>query len=432
MKFTSPGAITCCALALALPAAVAHSQSAQQGASTHQSGYDKVEVFGGPDSVSGQLQKNDEKRESIYQFDTAQRWLKPYFDWKREQKEKNGLALGFNVWWLYQNASATLGPEDDAAGGIYRFQGSWTALGRDTDHPGRLEWRVENRSELGRNLAPQQLGGEIGLAALNSGFAYSHNFKTDISVLNWTQLFADQRAGVAVGRLDFAAYLDAFAFQTFSRGFLNRSFVVNPTLGTTGIGALGAVMKGFVTDQLWLGGQIYDGNAASGDFDIDTFEEGEWLKSVETGWTPSIARRKTDRIQFTYWSKDARAKAGVPKGSGWAISGSWQVSDQWLPFLRVGHSDGGAGVAAEEAVSAGFEFNPRRDQALSVGAGWAKPVAKTVGSNPRDEYVIETSYRFQLSQNFSLTPDLQLLIDPANNPAEDRVWVLGLRAYLTM
>ena len=399
-----------------------------RAAQTDQSGYGTIEVFGGPDGVSGQLQKNDEKRDSIYRFDTAQRWFKPYFDWKREQNEKNGLALGFSVWWLYQNASATLGLEDDAVGAIYRFQGSWTALGRGTGHPGKLEWRVENRSELGNNLAPQQLGGKIGLAALNSGFAYSHNFKTDVSVLNWTQLFANQRAAAAIGRLDFAAYLDAFAFQTFSRGFLNRSFVVNPTLGTTGIGALGAVIKGFVTDQLWIGGQIYDGNAASGDFDFDTFEEGEWLKSVETGWTPSLARRKTDRIQFTYWSKDARAKEGVSKGSGWVMSGSWQVSDQWLPFMRVGHSDGGAGVAAEDAVSAGFEFNPRRDQAVSFGAGWARPAR----SKSRDEYVIETSYRFQLSQNFSLTPDLQLLIDPANNPAENRVWVLGLRAFLTM
>jgi hypothetical protein len=29
-------------------------------------------------------------------------------------------------------------------------------------------------------------------------------------------------------------------------------------------------------------------------------------------------------------------------------------------------------------------------------------------------------------------PDLQLLIDPANNPTESSVWVFGLRALLMM
>jgi hypothetical protein len=43
-------------------------------------------------------------------------------------------------------------------------------------------------------------------------------------------------------------------------------------MGTTGIGALGAVAKGMVTDQFWIGGGLYDANAASGEFDWDTVE----------------------------------------------------------------------------------------------------------------------------------------------------------------
>ncbi len=97
----------------------------------------------------------------------------------------------------------------------------------------------------GSFLSPSQLGGEIGVAALSTGFGYSDNFSTDLAVLNWTQVFNDKRAGIAVGRLAFDVYLDAFMFQTFSRGFFNRAFTFNPTLATTGIGALGVVAKGF-------------------------------------------------------------------------------------------------------------------------------------------------------------------------------------------
>lgn len=265
-------------------------------------------TLAGPDGVAQALKKAETDK-SIYPQPS---WLKSYDAWKKRIQDDYGVSFGLSAYWLYQKANESLNDEDEGFGGIYRFQGSWVAFCRDTGHPGSLEWRIENRNEVGGYLSPSQLGGEIGAEALNTGFGYSDNFSTDISVLNWTQVLFDKRAGFAVGRLAFDVYLDAFMFQTFSRGFLNRAFLVNPTIGTTGIGALGAVAKGFVTENFLIGGQIYDGNAASGDFDFDTFEEHEWLKAVEFAWTPAMARYKTDRIQFTYWDKDEREKAGVP------------------------------------------------------------------------------------------------------------------------
>ena len=74
-----------------------------------------------------------------------------------------------------------------------------TRTGRGTGNPGRLEFRVEKRAAPGGWLAPQELGSDLGAAALNTGFAYSDSFDTDLSVLNWTQGFYDQRIGIAVG-----------------------------------------------------------------------------------------------------------------------------------------------------------------------------------------------------------------------------------------
>ena len=197
---------------------------------------------------------------------------------------------------------------------------------------------------------------------------------------------------------------------------------------TTAAGvALGTVAKGFVSDKVWLGGHIYDGNAASGEFDMDTFDQGEWLKAVEFGWTPSFEQRKTDRIQFTWWEKDAREQAGVPAGQGWVVSTSLKHGN-WFPFARFGHSDGGAGVKATDAASVGFEYTTRPGQAWSLGLGWANPVVE----HDEDETVVETSYKFQLTRGFSLLPNVQLLLDPASNPDEDKVWVLGLRGIMSL
>ncbi len=251
-------------------------------------------------------------------------------------------------------------------------------------------------------------------------------------MLNWTQGFSDHRFGYAVGRLASDVYSDSFVFSTFSRGYLNRSFLFNPTQGSTGVGSLGVVAKGFVTDQIWVGGHMYDGNAASGDFDLDTFRQHEWLKEVEIGWAPLFARRPTDRIQFLYWYKDERIEAGVSSGKGWVVTASYQTGEKFLSFFRMGRSNGGAGVPAEKAASAGVEYSPRAGRALTVGLGWARPSKDTYGPGLRDEYVTELSYRLQLTKNFSLLPDVQIVFNPARNPAEDRVWVLGLRASLAL
>ena len=96
-----------------------------------------------------------------------------------------------------------------AGGGIYRVQLGWTAVGRGTGHAGTLNIRAEYRGRIGP-LGPSTLSGDLGIATVNSGFAYSDEFGPDLAVVNWTQMFAGGKAGLAVGRLDFAAYLDPY------------------------------------------------------------------------------------------------------------------------------------------------------------------------------------------------------------------------------
>jgi porin len=293
-------------------------------------------------------------------------------------------------------------------------------------------WRLESRSQVGGFQAPGSLGGATGIRTLAPGFAYNEKFEFDVPVLSWVQHFANGRAGFDVGRLAFDVYLDAFPFQTLSKGSLNRSSIYNPTMPTTGLGALGGVVKGFVSDNFWLGAQIYDANAVNGEFDFDTVQEGEWIKAVEIGYTPSFEQRGTKRVQFTYWEKDARALAGTPKGDGWTVSAVSDLRDDMLVFVRFGHSDGGGGVAAEDAFSAGVQLTEDFDETWTIAVGWANPSSTTFEPGLDNETLIETSYKFQLSQNFSFTPNLQVVFNPAGNPSESSIWIFGLRAILTL
>jgi hypothetical protein len=145
--------------ALSLQPVVAQEPNASDTAATDvelpatrgtQSGYDDIPEFGGPESVSSQLKKNDEEREFVYQFDNIQRGLAPYFDWKRSVNDEHGLSMGFSYYLLYQQASDSLANrDDDALGSIFRYQGNWTLFRRDNGNLGRIEWRVESRSNIG-------------------------------------------------------------------------------------------------------------------------------------------------------------------------------------------------------------------------------------------------------------------------------------------
>lgn len=225
-----------------------------QTESSGQAGFSELPQFGGPESTTAQLRRGDELRDSLYDWP----FFDGYFDWKRQINDDYGVSFGLHFYGLYQKASDSLaGQDDDAFGNIFRFLG------------------------------------------------------------NWTQGFANGKAGYAAGRLAFDVYLDAFPFQTFSKGFLNRSFILNPTLPTTGVGALGGVVKGFVTEHLWLGAQIHDANAASGKFDFDTVQEGEWLKAVEIGYTPSLgSARRISSSSPTGIKTSARSRASPTAAAG--------------------------------------------------------------------------------------------------------------------
>jgi len=147
----------------------------------------KPAQFGGPSGVSGELNESYEQRAPGGDSGSLKGLGESYFEWKDHLQEEHNLSFGLYGYWLYQSASDTLGEEDEGLGQIYRFLGSYNLYGKDTGHPGRIEWRFEHRSNMGSYLSPSQLDGETGVATLNTGFAYSPTFDTDLAVLNWTQ-----------------------------------------------------------------------------------------------------------------------------------------------------------------------------------------------------------------------------------------------------
>jgi porin len=164
----------------------------------------------------------------------------------------------------------------------------------------------------------------------------------------------------------------------------------------------------------------------------DFFHDGEHLSSLEFGWTSSKDRIYHDNAHITLWHVDESAAAGTPGGWGASFQYVTFINDQWMPFVRGGYADEG-GSLMERSISLGIAYNNiGGHDLLGVAVNWGVPNEDTFGPNLDTQMAAEVFYRFQLTEQFVLTPDIQYIKDPAQNPTADSLWVIGLRARLAL
>ena len=93
--------------------------------------------------------------------------------------------------------------------------------------------------------------------------------------------------------------------------------------------------------------------------------------------------------------------------------------------MRGGWSTGDAALL-ESSVTAGVGKKFRERDLAGIGVSWGNPSSPDTG----DQWTSELFYRIQLG-NLALTPSIQLVSNPANDPDEDLLLFGSLRARIT-
>ncbi len=391
--------------------------------------------LGGPDAVENQMESDRAEKDVLYES----KLLKPYFEWQAALKEKYGFAFGGDYSAVYLKASDSLqGTDDYASSGMVRLYGSWELLGRGTDTTGTLIYKVEHRHRYA-DTAPNGFSigslGNVGVIA--PPFS---NQGTRLTNLYWRQSWDKGKVVALAGFLDSTDFVDIFALGSPWLHYMN--FVFSTGVATISLpedAALGLAAGTWFSDQGYIIAGLEDTNSDPADpFEgFDTFfNDNEYFKHIEIGWTTSKERAYVDNRHLTLWHVDERETAGVDDGWGAVLSFSHYISDTWLPFLRAGYAKDG-GSLLEKSVSAGVGYQPNpiggtAGNLLGFGANWGEPNEAVFGSGLDDQYAFELFYRLQVTKELAITPDVQLLINPAINPEEDQIWIFGLRARLAM
>ena len=398
------------------------SEENQETESTQSQNSQNTLGFSGPSSVENELQEDAVSRQKRSLLPGVDNALQPWFNWKQEVNQDVGLNFGLDYNTVYQKLTNSLN-FDEAGGGIFRFFGDWTLVGRNTDHPGAIVFKVENRHDFSR-VAPQNLGFQAGYSGITS--TQFSDYGWGVTNLYWKQRFNNGKISFLIGKVDPTDYLDVYGLINPLTAFQNLAFATNPTIAAPNQG-LGMALGAMLSDNVYLITGFSDANGDATKAGFDTFfNEAEFFKHIEIGWTTSQERIYFDNIHLTAWHSDARDKVNIPETWGLTFSAAWFVDDLWMPFLRAGYSNGGASLM-KGSVSAGLgRYFPETGNLFGFGFNWGQPADTSLNS----QVTTELFYRIQLTQNWAITPDIQVLFNPALSPDKSAIAVFGIRSRL--
>ena len=381
-------------------------------------------------SAEGDLQEDNAPRASHFRFPTS---LGPWLEFKAAVHDVTGITFGGSYGILWQNYQESLLGEDNAVGGKFTMNFSKDLLFRGLPNALTFDMAVEARHPIGTDQPPLWAGFSAG--SITATAATWGEFDLGITQAYLRQNLLDGRIQYTIGKIFAPNYVNAYPFFDDNRQFLNQNFTTSPTIPVPlrGFGMAGAV---YPTDGgLYVSGGMYTPYSSDTGWTIDDFfERNQYFYNVEIGWTslantgvPLQARGAMDANNFhiTPWYRD-ELDDGTPEAYGVAFNANYLLQENVMMFLRGGLSHG---WAIDRNLAMGFGLRPKKAQGdlFGVAFGWATPNSEFLPS----QYTAEIFYRYQVTPQLAITPDAQLILNPALNPTEDVLWAFGLRSRLT-
>jgi porin len=389
----------------------------------HESGYEDVSDIGeGPSDITDAVEMDDRTKEALAGPPTT--LVGNWYDAKEKLQQKTGIQFGINWTGLYQVATESLDDENQAAGGRFQIEGTWTALGRGTENSGILGFRFQDRHRLGTELSPFALGSAIG-SVWTTGHGFNE-FDFSLTDFWWEQNMLKGMFSIRLGKyLPFNIY-DPFSFKSPLTGFQNAAFNGTPAIAfpSFGLGAVGKIRLSDAFDFL-IGLNDANGSPTTSGFDT-FFEDQEYFVAGEIRWHPSF-ESGSGKFNLTAWHTDEREQISRPSGWGTTAAGEYAIG-RVTPFLRFSWSDGDA-TTLKQLLAGGITVHDileNENDLIGVGFSWGRPSDDLL----EDQSAVEIFYRIHVLQTMALTPSVQAVIDPALNPDENLIFVFGARLRL--
>ena len=339
-------------------------------------------------------------------------------------EERTGLRFTIDYSALVQHAHQSIG-ENLASSADFRFIARWRMWGRESGNVGRINFQLRNRHRYS-SIPPSRLGTATGsLWPTARGY---NDRGWDVIHAYFQQYFPDQGFTFRLGLSRVDNMLDAYALRSQRLFFINSAFSDNPGVAFPSFGPTALVGYSPIENlNITLG-------AGSSDFlQLESvgnlFRREDWFTGGQIGWSPQIFAEGSSLLQAMYWYGRAAPDSQTPDGEGVSLVAQHVTPGDTTLFARYAYSTSTATIA-QHMASTGVGLTPFRDRGddvFGLAFAYGRPSVRTL----RDQYVVESFYRIQLTSEIQLTPDIQFIFKPSLNPTEDLIVVVGGRARMS-
>jgi carbohydrate-selective porin OprB len=313
----------------------------------------------------------------------------------------------------------------------WRIMGDWKLF--DLDEAARasslgrgfLGWTAFGTAGLGYDPRRETLTGNVGAVNVLNATIFDKGGVLD--ELFWKQVAFGGKLQVIGGKVDLLYHFDTNRVandgysQFFSYSLQNNPSIPGPLFG--GFGGLARVDLPANTYVMFGGG---DSSVDEATAPWKTLKNDSWYQLIELGISPDIPGLGKGTYRVTPWHNRLFGEDGFGVG----VNVDQELGWKWLVlFFRFGWGEkevtpvrlfASGGLAVEGPFG-------REKDLVGLGVAWSDPGE---GEGERSETLLELFYRIEIVKAVSLTPDLQLVFDPSNNPDDDLVVVPGVRLQL--
>ncbi len=395
--------------------------------------------FASPDDPSNRVDVHQELRErdSIFEPEEWHQFYKALDASRANLHEITGIKLGAFHSTLVQEASDSL-PGQDTTGlatitGLY---GTWDIVERGDPSAGQISIGVEARWGYDGLLTPSQLG-TIGIGSA-TGTTDPYGATSPNVILRelfWRGGSPEQGWDYRIGKitpdrlLTGSDYIDpvSLGLPVGSQGSPSIAF---PDSG------LGFAVGFYPTDRFRFGVVLADANGNRANW--GRIGEGNFFKAVELQAKLFPLTDKAGFSTFTVWHTDGTndpANAGDSStgeaGWGYFVKFEQELSKTGkdIGMIRFGQSFDGAAVYKQQGSIRYVRVDPPdpfglKDDRFGIAASYVSPLA-----NPfdRNEWGIDTFYKFNLLERVETTFAYQYIRNPTFNTFDDDVHVFSFR-----
>lgn len=388
---------------------------------------EKPDLLDGTLSAGGDLEEIERPKSGRFRFPTGfERWLVRKAQWQKEY----GFSIAGSYQILGQRYSDSLIDEENSMGSKFTLNLGFAMVHRGQPNEISFDMAIEDRRPIDSELPPLRAG--IAAGSIVPTAATWGEFDLGITQAYLRQNLADNRFQWTVGKIFAPNYINAYPFFDDNRQFLSQQFSTNPSIATPlrGFGAVAAAYP-YRLDNFYIQAGVFTARSDDTGATIDDFfSEDERFFHIQLGrsvlarsGTPIQARgpMDTDNVSVDFWYRNA-LEDGSPEAYGMAFNWNYLIGDNLMPFFRGGWSHG---WIVDRSFTAGIGWRPFPEYSdlFGIGAGWSRPTNDALDT----QTTAEVFYRYHLTPQFAVTPNLQLIFNPSLNPEENRLWTAGLR-----